>query len=106
MIFAGALTENLKFYHIVETQSPSGYKHTEEEFLCECKAERTKNKENYTVDADELFHTNELTFRLRFRSGVKETDIVEYNGERYRITSLQKWPRSAEMIIIIAKVNE
>lgn len=106
MICSGALTEVLSFYRIVETQSASGYKHTEEEFMFTCRAARTKNKENYTVDAEELFHTNELTFRLRLRREVEETNIVVYNGDRYRITSLQPWPRENEMVIILAKINE
>lgn len=106
MIFAGTLTENLSFYRVVETQSASGFKHTEEQFMFTCKAQRTKNKENYVVDAEELFHSNELTFRLRMRKEVVETNIVVYNGERYRITSLQPWPRDNEMTIILAKINE
>lgn len=106
MIFAGTLTENLTFYQIVEIQSVSGFKHTEEVLMFTAKAQRTKNKENYTVDANELFHTNELTFRLRCRKEVEETNIVVYNEERYRITSLYKYPRENEMTIILAKINE
>lgn len=106
MIFAGQLTEDLTFYKIEEVQSVSGYKHTEEILMFTCKAQRTKNKENYVVDAEELFHSNELTFRLRNRKEVKETNIVVYNGDRYRITSLNKYPRQNDMTIILAKINE
>lgn len=106
MIFAGQLTEDLTFYRIEEVQSVSGYKHTDEIKMFTAKAQRTKNKENYVVDADELFHTNELTFRLRCRKEVEETNIVEYNGERYRITSLNKYPRQNDMTLILAKINE
>lgn len=70
-----------------------------------CRAERTKDKGKYTVDAEEVFHTNELTFRLR-RRNVIETDIVKYMGDRYRILSIQPWPRENEMVITIAKINE
>lgn len=106
MIYSGNLTEELAFYRITETQSASGYKHTDETLMFTCRAERTKNREKYTVDAEELFHTNELTFRLRLRREVVETDIVKYKDEKYRIISLQPWPRENEMVIIIAKINE
>ena len=106
MIYSGQLTEYLDFYEIVEVQSESGFKHPEEVFMFRVRAERTKNKENYVVDADEVFHSNELTFRLRYRKEIKETDIVVYEGERYRITSLQPWKQEGEMKIIISKINE
>ena len=106
MIYAGKLTEKLSFYDIIETQSASGFKSTQEQFLFTCLAERMKNKENYVVDAGELYHTNELTFRMRSRKEVKETSIVVYNEERYRITSLNKFPRDNEMTLIIARINE
>lgn len=106
MIYSGQLTEYLDFYEIVEVQSESGFKHPEEVFMFRVRAERTKNKENYVVDADEVFHSNELTFRLRYRKEIKETDIVVYAGERYRITSLQPWKQDGEMKIIISKINE
>ena len=106
MIYSGQLTEYLEFYNVVETQSESGFKHTDEVFMFRVRAERTKNRENYVVDADEVFHSNELTFRLRYRKEIKETNIVVYEGERYRITSLQPWKEDNEIKIIISKINE
>lgn len=106
MIFSGLLTETLNFYEIVETQSASGYKTTEEHLFCTIRAERLKNKQNYTVDANELYHTCELKFRLRYRNGMDDTNIVEYNGERYRITSLDRYVRDNEVVITMTKINE
>lgn len=105
MIFAGNLKENLTIYRVTETQSRSGFKSQTETELFTVKAERTKNRENYGVDAGELFHTNELTFRCRKRD-IQETDIVKYNGQRYRITSLNVWPKDNEMTMILARINE
>ena len=51
----------------METQSGSGYKDTSEVYMFQVRAERLKNKETYLVDADELFHSSELTFRIRYR---------------------------------------
>ena len=106
MIYSGQLTEYLEFYRVVETQSESGFKHTDEVFLCRVRAERTKNKETYEVNADEVFHFNELTFRLRYRKDIEETNIVVYNGERYRITSLNPWKVENQITIILQKINE
>jgi SPP1 family predicted phage head-tail adaptor len=106
MIYSGQLTEILKFYKVVETQSGSGYKQTEEVFMFQVRAERTKNRENYLVDADELFHLSELTFRIRYRKEIDETNIVVYEGNRYRITSLDKYMQDNQLTITLSKINE
>jgi len=106
MIYAGKLKEKLDFYRVQEVQSESGYKRTEEVFMFTAKAERTKNKENFVVDAEELFHSVYLTFRLRFRKEVDETNIVVYKENRYRITSLNPWEADGEMTIMLEKINE
>jgi head-tail adaptor len=106
MIYAGALNEYLSFYKLEETQTPSGFKRVEEVLLCRVRASRTKDKGKYTVDAEELFHTNELNFRLRIRKDVDETCTVEYNNRRYRILSLQKWYREGDMTITLGLINE
>lgn len=106
MIYSGQLTEILKFYKVVETQSESGFKHSEEVFMFQVRAERIKNKENYVVNADELFHSSELRFRLRYRREIEETNIVEYEGDRYRITSLDKYMEENQLTIILQKINE
>jgi len=106
MVFSGNLTETLKFYEIVETQSASGFKTNAEHLYLTIKAERLKNRENYVVDANELFHSVELQFRTRYRKHVKETDIVEYEGERYRVISIDAYRLDDEMIIKIEKINE
>lgn len=106
MIYSGLLTETLHFYEQVETQSGSGYKSTEEVFKFKVRAQRTKNKEKYLTDAEELFHTSELTFKLRYRKEIKDTDIVVYEAEKYRITSIDKFTEANQLTIILSKINE
>lgn len=106
MIFSGQLTEQLKFYHIKETQSESGYKEVNEEYYMTRRAERLKGKEKYVIDAEELYHSNELTFRLRYEKVITETDVVVFRDERYMIISIDPYPRDREMKIIISKINE
>ena len=106
MIYSGLLTDTLHFYEKIETQSQSGYKATEEVFKFKVRAQRTKNKEKYLTDAEELFHTSELTFKCRYRREIKDTDIVVYENERYRITSLDKFTEDNQLTIILSKINE
>jgi len=106
MIYSGQLTEKLDFYRVVERQSESGFKHSEEVFMFSVRAERTKNKENYIVDADELFHSTELRFRIRYRKEIEETNIVVYKGDRYRITSIDEYKKENQLTIMISKINE
>ncbi len=106
MIYSGLMTETLHFYEIVESQSGSGFKSTEEIFKFKVRAQRTKNKEKYLEDAGELFHTSELTFKCRYRKEIKETDIVVYENQRYRITSLDKYKEANQLTIMLSKINE
>lgn len=105
-IFAGTLTQRLDFYHVVETQGQSGFKQVEEQKYMRCFADRLKNKESYAVDAEELFHLTELTFKLRYHKEILDTDIVVYKSDRYRITSIDEYPQDNEMTIKIAKIND
>lgn len=106
MIFAGELTEKLTFFEVKEVQSESGYKHTTEVERFTVRAYRARNKETYLVDAGELFHSTELTFQLRYRKEITDTDIVVYNGNRYRITSLCPYIQENQLTIILSKINE
>ena len=106
MIYSGLMTEILNFYEKVEKQSASGYKSTEDVFKFKVRAQRTKNKEKYLTDAEEIFHTSELTFKLRYRKEIKDTDIVIYDGDKYRITSLDKFKEANQITIILSKINE
>ena len=106
MIFAGELTEKLTFYEVREVQSESGFKHTEEVKMFDVRAYRAKNKESYVVNADELFHSTELTFQIRYRKEIQDTNIVVYNGSRYRITSLNPYIQENQITIILSKINE
>ena len=106
MISSGQLTETLTFFEIRNTVGASGFHQSEEVLRFKTKAERLKNKESYVVNADEIFHLSELTFRLRNRNEVEETDIVVYEGNRYHITSIDRYRRGNQMTIILSKINE
>lgn len=106
MIYSGTLTERLTFYHIVESQSQSGFKKVEEVQYKSCLGDRLKNKETYVTDANELFHITELQFKIRYFEGLLDTDIVVYQGERYRILSVDKNRRENEITMTISKINE
>lgn len=102
MIYAGKLTETLKVYEVNETQTASGFKSEERTFKFTCKAQRLKNKENYVVDGEELFHIAEPTFRLRSRK-LSDTDIIEHKGEWFRIISIDDY--RTDMTIKLQKIN-
>lgn len=106
MISAGQLTETLAFFETIDTVESSGYHRTEEVLRFKTKAERLKNKESYVVNADEIFHLSELTFRLRNRNEIQETDIVVYENQRYHITSIDRYRRGNQMTIILSKIND
>lgn len=106
MIYSGDLRDTISFWQVVETQSPSGYKSETESKRFDARAQRLKNKQSLVVDAGEIFHDTRLTFRLRYRKEMDETDIVRYDGNRYRITSMDVFQKDNEVVIVIEKINE
>lgn len=103
MIYAGRLTDTLNVYEVTEQQSASGFKSERKTFKFTCKAERLKNKENYVVNGEELFHIAEPTFRLRRRE-IRDTDMVEYKGELFRVISIDDY--RSDMTIKLQKINQ
>ena len=102
---SGRLRERRYFSAVADIVEADGYHHKVETPRFSCRAERLKNKQNYVVDAEEIYHSCELTFRIRQRS-IDDTDIVEYNGERYRITSVDDYAEERQTTIILQKIND
>ena len=55
---------------------------------------------------EEIFHHVVPQFRMRYRAQVKETNVVQWRDEKYRIISVDRYPLDNEMVIRLDKINE
>lgn len=64
------------------------------------------NNSNKTTEFGEMFMTYEVIFQIRYYHHIDDFDIINYNGEDWRIVSIE--PQREQQLINIkaSKVNE
>jgi len=106
MISAGLLLYSLTFKENQKVQSDSG---AEKKLLVElftCKGAKVKQSGKFILDAKELFHTNELKFKVRFNKLMNELLIVSYENTDYRISSYDRNISDNTVELTLEKINK
>jgi hypothetical protein len=106
MIAAGTLLYTLFFKENVISKSKYGDETITQVDLFKCKAAKQKAFGNFKIDAKELFHTNELTFKLRWNKLMNDLLIVNYDNYDYRITFFDRNLFDSTVIIKLEKINQ
>ena len=106
MILAGSLKYNLVFFEMRTVQSDSGAFSKTRVQLFKCKAAKVKSTGNYKVENKELFHTNELIFKIRGNKLLTEKLIVEYDNKEYSISFIDKNLFDNTVNITLEKLNK
>ena len=106
MIAAGTLIYSLKFKEQQNVQSDSGAVSKQMVELFVCKASKVKQLGKFLIDAKELFHFNELKFRVRNNKLMNELQVVEYEKNDYRITSYDKNISDNTIELTLEKINK
>ncbi|WP_321425017.1 head-tail adaptor protein [uncultured Bacteroides sp.] len=105
MIAAGTLRYILKFKQLEEIQSDSGFITKSKIDLFTTRAAKVKSTGNFGLNAKELFHDNELIFKIRNNNLLVDDLIVEYNNNEYNITLLDYNEFDNSVTITLQKVN-
>jgi hypothetical protein len=106
MIPAGTLKYNLKFLDNISVQSDSGFDKVTKVELFKCKAAKVKSTGKFDLNAKELFHSNELIFKLRYNKLLTDKLIVGYDNEEYIISFLDKNLFDNTVQITLSKIND
>jgi len=106
MIGAGSLKYNLTFLKLEKVQGVSGAEKITKVELFKSKAAKVKSTGNFKVDAKELFHTNELIFKIRNNKLLDDSLIVKYDKYEYIITFLDVNLFDNSVQITLEKINE
>lgn len=103
---AGRLTESIEIYHPVYEINEFGEK-TETYMLSrKTRALVLHNNGNRTVSNDEIVHNYTKTFKVRRYISLFENFQIKYNGQQYRIISIDDNRQANEKTITAELINE
>lgn len=89
-MWAGKLNEVVKFYKPTITTNEFGEQVQSYELAIETKAEVVHNSGGRTVENGEVFFDYTKTFRVRKYHNIAENYLIEWQGKRYRILSIEE----------------
>ena len=86
----GKLKWQITLFHEVRTQAPTGQVTTTYAQYAQPWAQRIEQRisEAFSAGADQV--RADVVWRIRWRSDIAQTDVVEYGGERFEITGIQE----------------
>lgn len=103
---AGQLKYSLIFFEEKKTKTLSGEVEKQLIEVFKCKGAKIKNAGDFVVDAKELFHNNEITFKLRNNKLLTESLIVEFETKKYSINFIDKNLNDNTSKITLVKINK
>ena len=91
MARAGLLNERLKVYTMTTTVDATGFKAQTLTLKGEyfCRVLNARNDRD-TADVDRVVYNPDRRFELRRQIAIADSDIIEYDGQKYVITSIER----------------
>lgn len=106
MIAAGSLKYILKFLKLEEIQSESGFVTKSKVNLFSCRAAKLKSTGKFDLESKELFHSENLKFKIRYNKLLSDDLIVSYDNNEYNISFLDKNEFDNTATITLEKINK
>lgn len=104
---AGKYFYTTDIYEPEEVRSEVGSKQTTYKYLVTTKAGIIYNKGSRAVVGEsEIFYDTTLTFIFRAYAPITENSRIKYDGDFYRVVSLEKRQDYNDIQVIAEKVNE
>lgn len=73
---------------------------------CTCRARVNYSSGTRTVENDEIFYSVDREFIVRSYVEVEDTDIIEWNGEKWRILTIDHNRQYNNIFIRTTKINQ
>lgn len=103
---AALLKEAIDIYELITHKTEYGTIQTSYELKYHTRAYVRFNSENMTISEGEVFFPVSRTFIVRSYVPVIETDQIEFEGKRWKITSINKNKYYNDTEIITTLVNQ
>lgn len=104
---AGLFNEIINIYKVSYTTNEYGESIQSYTLCYTTRAKVTHDNGNRVMENNEIFYTYSKTFTVRSYVPVGERDVVEYDGKKYRIISIENRIKEwNDKIIVTELINE
>lgn len=103
---AGTLNEIIQLYRTVTVINDYGERSETLEQKYTTRANVSWDSGNLTDTNDEIFHAYTKTFRMRSYVPIVETDVIQWQNNKFRILSIEHRRESNEIIVRAELINE
>lgn len=105
-MIAGRLNEQIKIYSPIKEINEYGERVETYKFTYTTRARVDYDNGNRSNENNEIVYNYGKTFNVRSYTQVKETCIIEWQGKRYRILTIENRREYNDMIIRTELINE
>lgn len=106
MIRAGLLTERVLVLHPTTTTNAVGEQVTEYDETTAIRARDVSHRQSRTNDNGEVWMPSASVLEVRQYHGICDTDLLEWNGKRYRIVGIENDRQQRCKRLTIEEVNQ
>lgn len=103
---AGLLSETIKVLRPTVNENEVGEQITEYNEVLEIKARNVINRNNRVLENGEIYYPTDRTIEVRIYQDIKDYDIIEWEGKRWRITSIETDKPLMCKRLLIVEMNE
>lgn len=105
-MMAGQYNEPIKIYSVTETINEFGERETVERLTYSTKAKIESYSGSRSNENDEIVYTHTKTIYVRIYVPISDTNIIEYDGIKWRITNIEKRKDYNDKVITMEKIND
>lgn len=102
---SGDLKERIKIYSLLTKTTVYGDTHDEYSYNYTCRARVNYASGNRIVENEEIFYSVDREFIVRSYVPIKDTDIIVWNNEKWRILSKDHNKTYNDIIIRTTKIE-
>lgn len=103
---AGLLTESIKIYAPSTTCNDYGERIQDYTLIRQTRAKVDYSGGRKNIENNEVFFDYTKTFHIRYYVNINESMVIEWNGKKYRILSIEDVRKWNEKIITGELINE
>ena len=100
------LKETIKIYEFIDGTTEFGRTDNYYQFKCQTRARVNYISGDRTMDNDEIFYSVNRTFIVRSYVNVAYTDVIEYDGDYWQVTSVDKIHAYNDIVITTVRLND
>ena len=105
-MMAGQYNEIINIYKSVETINDYGEREIEQVFIDRTRAKVENTSGSRTNENNEIVYDHTKTFYVRSYVPITDTSIIEFEGQKFRVITIDKRKEQNDIKIVTELINE